>query len=77
MRSTVAVDDLILWLGTGILGLAWFTIAAVSMDGLVVKTEHAFLAKPALAWAAPPRESRPDGSRCGVLDAKDGCGTGF
>jgi hypothetical protein len=77
MRSTVAVDDLILWLGTGILGLAWFTIAAVSMDGLVEKTEPAFLAKPAMASAARPPESRPDGSKCDVLDTKDGCGIGF
>jgi hypothetical protein len=77
MRPTVAVDDLILWLGTGILGLAWFTIAAVSMDGLVATTENAFLPKPAVALAARARESRPDRSRCDVLDAKDGCGIGF
>jgi hypothetical protein len=51
MRSTAAVDDLILWLGAGILGLAWLTIAVVSMDGLLAKPEHASLAKPALVRA--------------------------
>jgi len=40
MHSTAAVDDLILWLGAGILGLAWLTIAVVSMDGLLPKPEY-------------------------------------
>jgi hypothetical protein len=47
MRSTAVVDDLILWHAVGILGLAWL-IAAVSMDGLLSKTAHVSLAKPAL-----------------------------
>ena len=47
MRSTAVVDDLILWLGAGILGLAWLTIAVVSMDGLPAKTERVSLAEPA------------------------------
>jgi hypothetical protein len=51
MRSTAAVDDLILWHGAAILGLAWLTIAVVSMDGLLAKTEHASLAKPTLVRA--------------------------
>jgi hypothetical protein len=51
MRSTAAVDDLILWLGAGILGLAWLTIAGVSMDGLLAKTEHVSLAEPAVCTA--------------------------
>ena len=50
MRSTAVVDDLILWHAVGILGLAWL-IAVVSMDGLLAKTEHASLAKPALLRA--------------------------
>jgi hypothetical protein len=40
MRSTAAVDDLILWLGAGILGLAWLTMALVTMDGLLAKPEY-------------------------------------
>ena len=59
MRSTAAVDDLILWLGTGILGLAWLTIAVVSMDGLLAKTEHVSLAESAVCTV----EHGCDGSR--------------
>ena len=46
MRSTAAVDDLILWHGAGILALAWLIVAAASMDGILAKTDRASLSKP-------------------------------
>jgi hypothetical protein len=46
MRSTAAVDNLILWHGAGILGLAWLTVATASMDGFLAKTDYTFSAKP-------------------------------
>jgi len=45
MRSTAAVDDLILWLAAGIFGLAWLGVAVVSMDALFVRTEPGSLTK--------------------------------
>ena len=46
MRSTAAVDGLIMWHGAAILGLVWLTVAAASFDGFLAKTNYASSAKP-------------------------------
>lgn len=45
MRSTAAVDDLILWHGAGILGLAWLIVAVASMDGVLARSGDTSFAK--------------------------------
>lgn len=46
MRSISAVDDLILWHGAGILGLAWLALATASMNGFLAKADYPLSTKP-------------------------------
>jgi hypothetical protein len=46
MRSIPVVDDLILWHAAAILVLAWFIVAAVSIEGDLAKASQGSLVKP-------------------------------
>jgi hypothetical protein len=46
MRSIPAVDDLILWHGAAILALAWFIVAAASIERDFAKPDYASWGKP-------------------------------
>jgi hypothetical protein len=41
MRSTAAIDSLILWHVAGILSLAWLIAAVISLDGLRAQASYA------------------------------------
>jgi hypothetical protein len=54
MRSSVAVDNLILWHAAGILFLAWLIAAAVSVEGVLAEPSHASSASCASRPASLP-----------------------
>lgn len=45
MRSTPAVDDLILWHAAAILVMAWLIVAAASIEGSLAQPNHSSWAK--------------------------------
>jgi len=46
MRSTAAVDDIILLHAAAILGLVWFIVATASLNGFLAKIGYATSVKP-------------------------------
>jgi hypothetical protein len=62
MRTTAAVDDLILWLAAGILALFWLGIAGASFGAYLKQTDVHLLAAQPIACTADAASTCPSRS---------------